>query len=358
MLYILLYLIVLLMGIGIYWNYMDDSNINNIIQRLKEKTKSATKYLVVIVIVIPQMFLGLILILNESDWNREFILILLSMITFIIFIESGAANRVWNRIKLIFVPGRREIQRQLPDYSVAVASYLQNFRIESKKDAISTILSLCSKKAIRIVQQGKDIVIVKTNKDFKLTEDEMYFYDYITNPYSKNTPKGWIECIKKQVYKLGFAKKCNNHIVAMMMIILVISINLFFKYIGLEDEVSKTLSMIFGSAMLFSIILIIPTLAYHEMKKEKLGKPFTKYTYEGIKEVKKIYGLKKFIKEYSLLSQREIEEVYLWEEYLSYAIALNNNKKYRGKLVKELNEYMNVNINNEYIFDIKIRGMN
>ena len=43
---------------------------------------------------------------------------------------------------------------------------------------------------------------------------------------------------------------------------------------------------------------------------------------------------KRFVKEYTLLKDRNMEEVEIYERYIPYAMVLNINKKYKHKLIE------------------------
>lgn len=58
-------------------------------------------------------------------------------------------------------------------------------------------------------------------------------------------------------------------------------------------------------------------------------------TNKGMKLRKEIKGLKKYLKEYSLIKTRTKEEVIIWEYYLIYAIVLHENVKVENNLIKK-----------------------
>lgn len=60
-------------------------------------------------------------------------------------------------------------------------------------------------------------------------------------------------------------------------------------------------------------------------------------TQKGVEIQNKLAGLKNYIKDYSDLENRNIDEVILWEEYLIYAIIFN----LKGKLDKDATELYN-----------------
>lgn len=57
-------------------------------------------------------------------------------------------------------------------------------------------------------------------------------------------------------------------------------------------------------------------------------------TENGIKELNEIFGLRKFLEEYSLISERDIEDITIWENYLIYACLFGISKKLLKTLKK------------------------
>lgn len=73
-----------------------------------------------------------------------------------------------------------------------------------------------------------------------------------------------------------------------------------------------------------------------ELKCSKKGK----YTYvdylseEGIKMLSELYGLKKYLKEFSLIDERSVSDTYIWQEYLIYATLFGIADEVADQLVK------------------------
>lgn len=55
-------------------------------------------------------------------------------------------------------------------------------------------------------------------------------------------------------------------------------------------------------------------------------------------ELKDWMRFKKFIESYTLLEERNFEEIELFERYIPYAMALNINDKYKETMIKILNK--------------------
>lgn len=67
------------------------------------------------------------------------------------------------------------------------------------------------------------------------------------------------------------------------------------------------------------ILMFLRFWTFDENKWVKTQKGYELYT--------KIVGLKNYIKDYSRLSDSELQEIAIWEDYLVYAIILNNTSK-------------------------------
>jgi uncharacterized membrane protein len=65
-------------------------------------------------------------------------------------------------------------------------------------------------------------------------------------------------------------------------------------------------------------------------------------TAKGNKLRKEILGLKKYLKDYSLIKQRTAEEVKLWEYYLIYAVVTRENFKVEDKIIAKFVKKLNL----------------
>ena len=109
----------------------------------------------------------------------------------------------------------------------------------------------------------------------------------------------------------------------------------------MEDPIFFTISVIHA----LSIPTLIYGIIYRKSKmvvvkaNESLQNNYER-TEKGNEIVEKIAGLKRFISEFSQLSQREKEEIVLWEDFLTYAVLLEENEK----IIKDIFSYKNLNI--------------
>lgn len=86
--------------------------------------------------------------------------------------------------------------------------------------------------------------------------------------------------------------------------------------------------------LLISIVIMINMIIMYKSKTHI-------FTSVGKMEFAKIYGLKQYMIDYSLMKERELESVIIWDEYLAYAVAFGIPNKITDKFSENL---MNTNI--------------
>ncbi len=82
--------------------------------------------------------------------------------------------------------------------------------------------------------------------------------------------------------------------------------------------------LFFGTMMMFEIILMIQRMNIlgKELEEESYKHTLNcevKKTQKGLEEIYKLEAFKKFIKDFGNFTNRHLEEVILWDRYLSYA---------------------------------------
>ena len=70
----------------------------------------------------------------------------------------------------------------------------------------------------------------------------------------------------------------------------------------------------------------------------KSPKKIYKRTKKGEELNKKMKGLKKFLEDYSMLSEQDSNTLGLWDEYLIYSVMFGQNKK----IVEEYTKYLEI----------------
>ena len=275
----------------------------------------------------------------------------------------------------------------------AEISLIVDLEIESKKDIMATILQLSQKDMLEF--DDKKIIIKNEYNVEDLRLSERQIIEMIRNKdFNQENIKLWkkycIEEAKEDGYikeksqssrKIDFSK--NNKLVGSAF--LAIFITLFFmisymftlsslnmheklyefeqyeqqgmseieilnknpemKKIFIEVIVSAVPFMIGTTIITISFFIILGTPIYRWMKR-KIYKEIEKDgMYERTKEgkilVEQMVGIKNYIHDFSLLSEKEKEDISLWEDFLIYAVVLEENKN----IIDDICNYKNIRFN-------------
>ena len=229
-------------------------------------------------------------------------------------------------------------------YSVIELNYVDDFQINLKKEIIATLLNLELKGKIKL--NYNEIEIISNNDDnLKLTEKDVFnsIKDgkvIISKKFADVLRKNAIEeaINDKLLIKMTKKEKIINGIIiftpiVLIELILIILYNI--SYLILDRfQVSTTVFYflsVFPMIDLFLItgILGISIATFIQYMKE--NKNMYNRTEEGSNINKKIEGLKKYIKDYSLLDEKEKELLRIWDEYLIYSVLFSQNKEILNK---------------------------
>ena len=235
------------------------------------------------------------------------------------------------------------------DYSPAVLSYLYNLKLEPKKDILATILNLYNKKVMTIEKNGNgyNFIPLKNADLRKLTLDEKYIYcHFIENKENIGlfSSKDWEKNVIEEFEKYHFSKEkkptFNNKIFYTISIVITL-ITTFLasdKLFGEDPFIDILLSILFF-IIISPIIMILVGIVCSTVL--NIIEIISKLNLKGKNELIKWIKFKKFIKEYSLIKDRKIEEIVLYEKYIPYAMALGINKEYNSSEIREfVNDYM------------------
>lgn len=263
---------------------------------------------------------------------------------------------VRNYIKVIFSENKDIYIRDVfVKYSPAVLGLLNNNNINDKRDFIATILNIYSKDAIDLEKVNGQIKIKDLNNTDvvlnDLEEDERYVYYVLTKNNDFDIDK-WHSIVQRQLDKRKFVKKEKTSvlkkILKISLITLLIFILLFVIYLiamifipSKEKFILNTPNMIYGlGTALVAVSISIALLKALMMisKRQFIKDDLKNYTDKGALEVLKWKKFEKFIREFSMIENAEVESVKLWDKYIAYAMALNINKSYKSEELNELNK--------------------
>ena len=86
-----------------------------------------------------------------------------------------------------------------------------------------------------------------------------------------------------------------------------------------------------------SIILLLCLEPFNAAYIKNKGKLY-KRTSKGRELNQKLEGLKNYLKDYSLMNEREAKEIELWDDYLIYSVMFGHNKK----IIEEYEKYIEI----------------
>lgn len=248
-----------------------------------------------------------------------------------------AKNKV--KVKFDYKYFREDLQKLPPSY----ISYIMDFDIEFEKDIAAHILKLYIDGYI--VDKGKSMVVA--DKDYSnLNGSDKYLLDYVkdkhfflNNPFFVN---GYKRTITNELLEQGYIenKEKNINIIGIFITIFVVLFLISFIPFFLPFF-SNNIAMIFKVIRVVVLILsgiamipLIPILVAKFIASNKYNK--YKRTKKGTELLGQIYGLKNFLKDFSNIKNKKLEDVYLQEHYLVYALVFNINTTVDDEVLKRI----------------------
>jgi len=225
--------------------------------------------------------------------------------------------------------------RELPEYfPPAIASFLLDLSLETTTDYTATIAYLISKKYIKL---SKSEVNILNNSIVKLSSHEKYAFNCITgqNKYNHNEFKN---LVMEDAEKMGYVKKGKRKIHFFRNFGLVLLIGYGFSFLYQYVFTTGFLNFICMLITLFALIGIVAVISYSIYLAKKYENESFFRTDLGEKEARRWTGLKKYLNEYTLVSEKKLEDITLLEEYIPYAISLNEAKAIE-KFIEQNEEY-------------------
>lgn len=280
------------------------------------------------------------LVIKAYDIVYLWILGLLFIVIALIIDTMSYQTRKFSLSKVDFINGKEISRELLREYSVMSLAYIDDFKEDVDKYAVITLLGLELKNKIKIKDTGIEII---DNSIEGLSESEQYVFLNIRNGLleirnskeftslakKEGIQSGLVEKNPKQGRKLKGTtgeliikgiKKALFYFIAVVVIVVAIIIIAEMDMGPFED----TFSLI-GYIILMPVtmaFLCLNYIAYH------INTHKTSFRTELGEVVNvKLEGLKNYIKGYSLLKEKEKEQLKLWDEYLIYSVMFNENTK-------------------------------
>jgi uncharacterized membrane protein len=216
----------------------------------------------------------------------------------------------------------------IEEYSPAMLSFILD-GTEFDKDLGASVIYLINKGYLELQDGNK---IIRTNKDSsKLSKDLQLIYNSDVNHLlafrklkikniieeqqaniASQTVSQWMKQVEEQVVEDGLVTERKKYRMISILSILCILEAIYTAFIDFDV-------LHFFSWFLVFLLIFLKWWAYDKNKWVKTQKGYEIYT--------KIVGLKNYIKDYSMLSEKELKEIAIWDDYLIYAIIFNNTSK-------------------------------
>lgn len=210
----------------------------------------------------------------------------------------------------------------------------------------ATLLQLTLKKFISLQPiDNKNVkinILENTNKS-TLTADEEIIYDFLVSVSDKTTNSVETNDLQK------YAKKNYEKFFKLMHNVCIAGKN-YEENRGIIDQKRKAISnmwsgkgvaylvaCIFGISSLVFILPLLPVLIEFiicTILCFKNSGYITALTQEGYEEVNQWKALKKYMEDFSLLKEKQVPDLILWEKYLVYATTFGISKKVLDQLIK------------------------
>ena len=242
-----------------------------------------------------------------------------------------------------------------------MAGYILGYDL-SYSDAFAGIIDLSAKGYIKIIQKNNYYEVIDNKKDRStLLKNERFLLEWLLDNNKKISLNDWKQTIKEDVQDLNLVSnkqdndlenmdKQYNHAVSyfgtisnfkefMNMKISKISIVLVIIFgiitMIIEQSIDSLIIYIICSPLIFGLsflVLFFTLLPISLLFEGRLSKYREKSEYylplnnTGIEEYHELYSLGKFLNDFGDIASKHIEEVVIWEQYLSYSILFKINK--------------------------------
>ena len=230
-------------------------------------------------------------------------------------------------------------------YTPAMASYILDDQIEGPETLFGTALDLQTRKYLEIEKKDTKIVFKVTQKDKQnLYEHEEYFL----NAINKGLELGeFTRCVIRDCIREKLISKNNKRIVNLLRykfqalgskLLWFLSLVLLVKFDFIPEKIIRAIIYFSIVCTGVGILLIISSevlkFLIPEYKKENRGEMF----------FLKARGLKNYIRDYTLLEEKDFDYNTLADRYLGYAVALGEGEKIEKAYIEKLKiTYMDFN---------------
>lgn len=299
-----------------------------------------------------------IVIDTKSSYYYSIIMALPYQLTYFFYrYKTKYSNK---RLKKVSVKGIEYYREKLDNINPAMMSLAANLKIEEKKD-IKAMIMYYEKNGI--IEEKNERIIVKNDKHPLLTESDKHLLEYLkehdllrnVGDYIKWENELKKEGIDKGYFVMRDIKYIFIQLIKVLGYIIIICLanyickdicrNFYFDTQTFTITSLKDFTNLFPTIFSYSLViasrfLIVACIIYafsiiinnlHAINE-------VARTQKGNELAEKIYGLKRYINEFSVLEERSKEELALWDDFLIYAVVLGENTR----ILDEIKSYKTV----------------
>lgn len=336
---------------------------------IEEKKKVKRIYIKIGIMFIVPIILNAKFLIDAIKKNSDIsiktgiLLTIMSVIPMVIYISLWIYYLITNGKKIEI--NDKEYIRYLNDcYPPAIAGLIEDMKIFSYKDYTATFLNLYVKKYIDVKNSrngGINILEGSNTALDNLYEHERYVYNCIIGEeiYDANIFKNYIlEDSERQ----GLIERKKSKYVDKYLDVnnldwkttTVISVvGCIVGGLGLAAALKAGISMEMFGNIIYSVamVVVMPIILIYEIIR-KINNNSVKLNYKktikGKEESRKIKGIKNYIRDYTLIKDKDIRYIEILENYIPYAISLELTPKIEA-FIKENEIYRAIIYNKDYI---------
>lgn len=263
------------------------------------------------------------LIMSGIDFIKDSIPVQIYVVG-IIFLIILFIYLIMNAVKKKNEVNSKDYYRDIENkYTPAIASLLLDYHLEVNEGVLATILDLHVRKYLKIIKKDKKLEIEVINEN----TEKLYLHEkYVIECLKKN------ELIRISEFQSKVQEDCiNSKLVNKkevspywgIVIKIEVAIGIILK---LLDEFY--IESLFKIALIIDVITLIITCAFSLTIKRNIR------TSQGKEIALRFKGLKNFLKDYTLLSERDINYIDISDRYLPFALALGVADKLENSYVE------------------------
>ncbi len=324
-------------------------------RELKDKIKMLIKLYILLAIVV-MLPISIIISLLEMDSNEEFLntfinnisimFVALTILIALICFMNILADMLYKVRRKNEIIKNKNYKRDIPNVPPAIASMLLDNSVEITTDYTATIANLVVKGFLDINYETGEVKLLN-DKISSLMEHEQYALRCVLKEKVYNGDK-FKELIINDSKKEGFVEEGQQKVHFLRNFLIAIILFIIFAILYNKYEYYEIIGNILAVIGLLSIFNIFGVIAYSIFMANKFMTESYIRTEKGRKMAIEFSKVKNFIHDFSLLSDKSLTDIVLWDEYIPYAISLNEadaiekyidtNSKYRKIIYGEKNK--------------------